>query len=420
MLSPLGVQYLAAYLKSNNIDCDIIDLTFTGWSEYEKQLQDKKPEYIGFSIATPIAEIGLKAINMAKKVLPNSITIIGGPHATVEAENLKSDIVVIGEGEKILLEIIQKNIKKGTFVGERIENLDNIPFPARDAINMNKYIEINSAIEVMASRGCPFNCLFCQPTQRRIFGNKIRMRSPDNVISEINELIKKYGRGYRIYFEDDTFGWNKEWLEKFCSMVKPLKIEWNCNTRVDMVDEERLRMMKESGCAFIYYGVESGSQRILNFMRKGITVEQIEKAFELTHKIGLFCHAFVIIGTPTETKEDLEATRSLIEKIHPDGLQVSIMTPLIGTDLDTFCKERNISNIRKLSDYHYCMNEYPIKLEHLTADDLKYYKEKMICTWKSQQIKNVSKYIKFLFHSKNKKIILRSITHAIDMRKSVW
>jgi len=397
---PLGIQYLASYLEANKIKTDVIDLTFIDWNDYESILKETKPEFIGFSVQTPIAEQGLKAIEIAKKVSPISKIIIGGAHATVDSDKLLNnkniDFVVVGEGEKAIVKIINGEIKSKLVNGEHIENLDELPFPKRDLMNYSKYIKMYHSMELIISRGCPYNCMFCQPTQRRLFGDKVKVRSSENVIKEIQEIIKAYGKDFIFYFLDDTFTWDIKWLERFCRLVKPLNIYWKCSTRVDVIDEKKLKMMKDSGCVFINYGVESGSQRILNFMRKGITVEQIKEAFRITHKVGLLCLAFIIIGTPTETKEDLEMTVNIIKEIQPDGVQVSIMTPLIGTDLEKYCLEHGILNIKNLSEYHYCANEYPIKLDNLTKEDLKFYREKILNVLKSSRRKNYLKYAKMI------------------------
>jgi len=397
---PLGIQYLASYLMANGVETNVIDLTFTNWDEYEQKLKELDPEFIGVSIQTPIADDGLKAIEIARKVSPKSKIIVDGAHATVATQNLLEnkniDFIVVGEGEKAILKIVSGQENEKIVQGEHIENLDELPFPKRSLMSYEKYFKLDPYVTMMTSRGCPFNCIFCQPTQRKLFGSKVRVRSPENAIEEIKEIIKSYGRNIVIDFQDDTFTWNAEWLENFCKLIKPLKIHWKCNTRVNVVDEKKLKMMKDAGCIFICYGVESGSQKILDFMRKGITVEQIKEAFRLTHKAGILALAFVIIGTPTETKEDLEETVKLIKEIHPDGMQVSIMTPLIGTDLEKYCLEKQISNIKNLSDYHYCLNEYPINLESLTKDDITAYRGRIYDSWNSAKYKNFIKYFKFL------------------------
>ena len=419
MSYPLGILYIATWLRKHGIDCDILDLTFLNWGDFRQKLMERKPDVVGFSIATPIADLAFKIIEKTKVLLPSCKIVVGGPHPTVSPirtlKNKYIDTVVIGEGEKTMLRLLEqgKDLKKGIFVGELIENLDELPFPEEELIDIKKYLEEVPVINLITSRGCPRNCFFCQPTQRKLFGTKVRRRTPENVITEIKSLVRKYGTEYRFYFLDDCFTFDRKWITKFCDLVKDIGIEWRCPTRVDLVDKEVLTKMKMAGCIGIGYGVESGSQKILNFMRKGITLQQIKKAFKLTHKYGMFAHAFIMVGSPTETKQDLELTNKLIKEIHPDGIQISITTPLIGTGLYSFCKEKDILNIKSFSDYHYCMNQYPIKLKNLTQKDLVFYKGKFLSTWRKGIFRNIPKYVKMFIKSKNRRIFWRSVKHLM-------
>lgn len=419
-MAPLGIMYLSSYLKDHEISTRIIDLMFISLEEYEKELRGFSPDFIGFSIQTPLIETTLKMIEIAKRVSPESKIIVGGSHATISPETLSNnrdiDFVVMGEGEKTLLDIVNGKIKRGLIRGKPIESLDELPFPDRD--NYDRYIEINHGVEIMVSRGCPYNCMFCQPTQRKLFGNKMKTRTPENVIREIESIIDRFGKNFIIFFFDDTFTWNREWLLEFCSLVKPLKVGWNCNSRVNLVDYGLLKRMKEAGCIAITYGVESCSQKILNFIRKGTTVEQIGNALRLTHKAGILAYADLIIGTPTETEEDLEKTVEFVKKFHPDGIQVSIMTPLVGTDLERYCKEKNILNIKSSSDYLYLMDDkYPIKLEHLTREDLRFYKKKLFDAYHSVKHKNYLKYLKLFFARRRVFVLYLKIYLKSELRK---
>ncbi|MBN2203315.1 MAG: radical SAM protein [Candidatus Aenigmarchaeota archaeon] len=437
---PLGILYIASYLKENDIDCEVFDMTFSNWKKYERKIKETKPDIIGFSIFTPIASSGFRSIKIAKKLSPKSKIIVGGVHACVDTDkvirNKDVDIVVLGEGERTFLEIVNtieknkslKNIKGIVFKqsgkiiknkpSERIENLDSLPFPDRAFVDIEKYLKSSLEMTMITARGCPFNCVYCQPTQRKVFGNTIRRRSPENVIKEMKWLISKHAelgnKKYRFYFVDDTFTYDKKWLKHFCKHVKRLDIEWSISTRVDMIDSETIKVLKKSGCISINFGVESGSQRILNdVMKKGITVDQIRKAFYLCHKYRMIANAFIMIGSPTETKEDLDDTINLISQIHPDSIQVSITTPMIGSRLFEICQKDGISNIRKIDDYDYCKNDYPIKLENLTKEDLKHYKRKILKTWKWNMIKNIPKYLSLLTSNDSKtqfKMMIRPFT----------
>jgi radical SAM superfamily enzyme YgiQ (UPF0313 family) len=397
--APLGVQILASCLRQENVDVKIINTAWTGWEAYKQMLNDFQPNFVGISIQTPIAKYGINAIRITREVLPSAKIIVGGSHTIVDTDSLLKedvDFIVLGEGEKAIKKIVKGETKDRVVKGETIECLDDVPFPSRDLMPYETNLKHTHNMEMMVSRGCPYNCLFCQPVQRKLFGNKVKMYSVCKVIEEIKQIKSKYGNDFAYKFNDDTFTWNLKWLEEFCMEVKPLSIRWTCSTRVNEIDEHKLKIMRDTGCFMITYGVESGSQKILNFMRKGITIEQTKKAFRFTHKAGIAAGAYIIIGTPTETKEDLEMTVELIKEIHPDSMQVTIMTPMKGSDLETYCKEKNIINISSFNDYVCSETEYPIKLEYLTKEDLSYYKDKLKTTWSSANYKNYMKYLKIL------------------------
>lgn len=412
---PLGVLYVASYLRNHDIDCDVFDMNFSSWSDFQIMLRKRKPDVVGFSVTTPIAERGFKAAKMVREILPNSKIVFGGPHATVDPIGTKehADIVVMGEGEitmfNILKEIGAGNNVNGIILGEVVKNLDDLPFPDRKMVDMKKY----PSHSLMASRGCPYNCLYCQPTQRKLFGNKVKFRSVSDVMNEIDWIISEFGRSKEFYSLDDVFTINKDWVFDFCKEIRKRKIAWMCITRVSLVDDRLLSAMASAGCVRIFYGVESGSQRILNFMRKGITIKQIKNAFKLTHKNGILANAFLMVGTPTETKEDLELTAKLIGEIHPDAIQISITTPLVGTDLYSYCENRNRLNFHSLAEYDYFTNKYPIKLDDLTEEDLSFHRKKIMDSYRRNLYKNMAKYLQFLIKSKQRGNLIRNFLTKI-------
>jgi radical SAM superfamily enzyme YgiQ (UPF0313 family) len=393
---PLGILYLGTYLKKNNIDCEVIDMTWIDWEIFEKRLKDINPDIVGVYLATPLLNNGLKVIKKIKEILKNCIIVVGGPHATAMPHELikmeEIDNVIVGEGEEALLHFIKDGYPRKMVISfPYIENLDSIPFPDRDLLEIKKYLMDFNAQSLMTGRGCPFNCLFCQPLGKKLFGMKIRRRTPENVIEEMNYLNKKYGTK-EFYLQDDTFTYDKEWVKRFCELLMNYDYKWVCNTRVDMVDDEILSLMKKARCVTIHYGVESGSQKILNFARKGVTREQIINAFKLTHKHGIFANAFLMIGFPTETRNDLEETVDIVRRIHPDGIRISVTTAMVGSDLYEYCNVREINNIKNYDDYDYCNSKYPIKLDNLTENDLEEFKKKMFEAYKHGLIKNMKKY----------------------------
>jgi len=214
-----------------------------------------------------------------------------------------------------------------------IENLDELPFPALHLWpidQLRKYGEV--IFPLTTTRGCVFWCNFC--TAVRMFGRKYRMRSTKNVADELEHLNKKFGADHFTFY-DDAFTVNQARTEELCQEIinRKLKIRWNCETRVDMVTKELLAKMKQAGCTDVWFGVESGSQRVINEMDKGIMIEQTEKAFKWAKEVGLMTVANVILGIPTETRETAWETVKFIEKLNPNDVGYYIATPYPGTPM---------------------------------------------------------------------------------------
>ncbi len=358
---PLGVAYIASFLENNNIPVKIADMTFeSDWNLLENTLKSFAPDIVAISIQTPMIKDALTAASIVKKYNPNITTIAGGPHVSCLPEetlnNSNIDIVNFGEGEYTLLELCNNipliDIKGIAYKhnGEIIKNpprlpipdLDVLPFPAWDLLSP-KYFETHEG-SVLTSRGCPYNCSFCQPCQRLIFGTKIRRRSPLNVVNEIEVLHKKYGIKF-IRIQDDTFTSDLKWIEQFCKELKSRKLNiiLDCKTRADTVNEETFKKMKFVGFYRIDVGVESGSERIRNtILNKNVSEETIINAFKILRKLKIASLAFFMIGTPTETYEDISESIRLLKKIKPDSTVVSITTPFPKTKLYEYAVEHSL------------------------------------------------------------------------------
>lgn len=232
--------------------------------------------------------------------------------------------------------IVFKDGKKVINTGraEFNRDLDSLPFPARYLTPYQKYSSVLSKVQpittMFTSRGCPYKCLFCN---RPHLGKIFRARSPKNVVDEMEECQKMGIKEVLIY--DDTFTVNRKRVLDICQEIKErkLEIDWDVRTRPDTVDEELLIDMKKAGCKRIHYGVEAGTQKILNVLRKGITLEKVEETFRLTKKIGLEVLAYFMIGSPTETKGDILQTIKFAKKLNPDFTHITITTPFPATDL---------------------------------------------------------------------------------------
>jgi len=389
-LPPLGLTYIAAVLREAGHVVNIIDTNFVKtWKQLETELRRVEPDAIGLSCMKATIN---DALNIAKLVKDNlkCPVILGGPHPTIMPEsvlcNENVDYVVYGEGETTILELVQnleghKDVKgvfgvwykengaiKRTAPRPYIENLDRIPFPARDLLS-KEYFKYGRA-NMIASRGCPFNCSFCQPTLRKIFGPRIRFRSPRNVVDEM-EHLKKSMKIKHVKFEDDTFTVNRRWVLELCNEMKErsLTMRWDCNSRVNTVNKNLLPAMKEAGCMRISFGVESGSQKILNNLNKGITIQDILGAFKMCKEVGIRTHAYLMIGSPGETKHTIQETVELIHKIDPDYMYISITTPLPMTKLYEDLTKSGMITVKNWDDFDY-YTKCSFKLENLTSGEI--------------------------------------------------
>jgi len=205
---------------------------------------------------------------------------------------------------------------------------------------------------MITSRGCPYKCAFCQPTLERIFGKKVRQRSVNNVLEEIEDIINQY-KIKHISIHDEILTLNKKWVLDFCKEMEARKfdIQWSAQTRVDTLDEEIAEAMSSAGCICLFFGFESGSQRILNLLRKGIKLEQSIRAAKICKKYGMIMWANFILGIPTETDEELKQTYLLSKRIKPEIPAPNIFTPIPGTELYRYCKDWGKIGVKSYEDY---------------------------------------------------------------------
>ncbi len=358
---PLGIAYIASFLRQYNIEVDVLDSNALNYTT-EKTIQEikqSKADIVGLT-ATTITMPLMKAV-AAKIKTEDNLIIAGGVHvSSLPEQTLKSieniDIAVIGEGEYTLLEITEefKNNRDWSSIkgiayradgrivrtGERdmIRNLDSLPFPARDLLPRHRYQPgpiLQSGIKgerfttVVTARGCTKKCTYCASGH---FWKYLRMRSAENIIKELRFLKDKYAI-QQIMFVDDTFTCSKPRLLKICSALAELKIRWTCYARVTRVDMEMLKAMRKAGCFFIFYGVESGSQKILDNIKKGITLEEVEKVIKLTKKSGIITNCSFMLGLPGDTKETMQETLDFAKKINPHLAEFYVTTPFPGTEL---------------------------------------------------------------------------------------
>ena len=359
---PLGLGYIAAVLKQNGFDVRLVDpeAESLGFADLEKMISNWKPLVVGVSSATPNFNNAMKIAKITKNVCHDSIVVIGGIHASALPEFvlLKSadvDVVVIGEGENTMLELCNHakdgKVSYGDIAGiayrdgahakrtpsrSFITDIDTIPLPARELVNLKLFYPnlFNAKRRVSAgmitSRGCPFKCYFC--ASHITMGAGYRSHSAKRVYDEIEMLVKKHGVEL-IIFLDDTFTFDKKRVREICELIlkNRLRFEWNCLGRVSDVNEDLLRLMKKAGCYSIAYGVESGDEKTLSTMKKGITIDQIRAAFSLSKKVGLRTQAFFVFGNKGETMEAIDRSIKLAKELNPLIAFFNILTPYPGT-----------------------------------------------------------------------------------------
>ncbi len=372
---PLGLGYLAANLIKHGYEADIFDVTFSTYEKLFKKIEEYKPDLVCVSLLTRVIKDINKIMKVVKKINPQAKVIVGDAHATMHPENTfeicDADIIVIKEGEETIIELV-KALEKGndfeniagiyykagdgtikkTADREPPQDLDSIPFPARHLLPILEYSKTalgrtswtvpHPATTIIASRGCPAPCSFCAAPI--LSGRNIRVRSPENVIEEIEVLKSDFGiKG--LWFNDDTWGGNKVWAKELLRQMidKKVNIKWSCNTRVVAVDQEMLNLMKQAGCKLVSYGVESGSQRVLNkLLIKGITKEKVREAFQMTEKAGIFSQASFMVGIPGETLDEMQETIDFAKEVCPDSILVNITAPLPGLKIEEFAKQYGI------------------------------------------------------------------------------
>ena len=367
---PLNLMYLASSLEEESYSVKIIDddLLQKGYENVSKQAEKLNPQLVGVTATTSTIKSALKYLELIKNILPESLTVIGGPHTTfMPYETLKNsdnlDVVVIGEGEETMVDLTNhatQNIEdindvngivyrdwkdvnlKTTEKRPLIKDLDKLPFPARHLVPFDSYgVSQEQTGGIITSRGCVYNCNYCSSSL--IMGKKFRSRSPGNVVDEIEELIDTYHIN-DIGFMDDTFMLNKKRASDIADEIKArdLDLTFVASSRVDRVDKKLLENLKSSGLKTIYYGVESGSQRILDLMKKGITLKNVEDAVKMAKDVNLDVLTSFILGYPGETEEDMNTTIDFSTKLDSDYCQYSILTPFPGTPIYKDLIEKNL------------------------------------------------------------------------------
>ncbi|MFH0920071.1 MAG: radical SAM protein [Fibrobacterota bacterium] len=363
---PLGLGTLASALrKETDARVRLLDATFArSRNAFAQELLREPFDLIGFSVMTTQLEDALFLARAVKAVRPKTRVIFGGPHPTVLPEQTLADTavdaLVIGEGERTLIDIVKNNGEADGVPGTAFRragavtrapereweaDLDNLAFPALDLFPMQEYVKnwfqldaVSPGLRgtnLLASRGCPYACSYCQPTLNKLFGKKIRRRSPANIVEELRLLKARFGIN-AFLFADDTFNIDRVWLKRFCDELAAaqLGLVWGCNIRANLARPDDLAMMREAGLRKVLLGIESASERVLDEVyQKGITLEQVREAVDTAKTLGLRVQGYFMLGAPGETVRDLRATARFARTLPLDEATFSLTTPLPGTTL---------------------------------------------------------------------------------------
>ena len=415
---PMGILHLAAYIKQElpNVGIDIYDADLeTGlveyyspkmclshherylsriksqddpvWGEAEEVIRKFAPDIVGISTMTATYMSSMQLSHIIKAINKNIKVVFGGKHATALPEYILSsktvDFVVFGEGELTFKELLldfkhPREILGLAYKGEDgkiyrnklrpyIKDLSNLPLPIFFS-SISKYdFESNVDNEdfvwdMIGARGCPFNCIYC--SSEKI----VRTRSIEHISEEILFLKRNYGIK-KIRFQDDSFSFSLKRIKEICEGLKKLNIEWECNTRVDMLSEEIAGLMKDSGCRKVSIGIESASQSTINKINKQTNIEKIKEAIALLKSQKIKVFGYFIIGFPWETKKDMLETYWFAKKLHLDGFEINIATPLPGTELFNGLLEKGKIELENIDWYKFHQNSDEMNFSEMSDAD---------------------------------------------------
>lgn len=384
-LPPMDLMYMAAvaeevtkpcYYEAKIVDYSLKEDRKTRGQEgkqacepalnaFISDLESFEPDYLVINVASTTLENDLSVLAVAKKILPNLITIAKGAHfltsnTDVLYKNKALDLIIVGEAEQTLKEILEgKSYDKikglcyrdgfvAKYTGKRpfIKDLDKLPFPARHLVNNNLFKRPdNNKVQaiIKVSRGCPHHCFFCLATP--VSGSKVRVRSAENIIEEIRECVETYNIK-NFLFWSDVFNADREWTIDLCEKIidSGLKITWSSNTRADTADSEMAELMYESGCRLVSIGVESGSQYILDKIGKKITIDEIRDTVKIFKRAKIKVYNYFVIGLPWDNEETIEQTIDFAIELDSDFVSFYTAMPLPGTRFHKFATDRNLMN----------------------------------------------------------------------------
>lgn len=428
----LGLCYLAAFLRREGIEVSIIDASVEklGVNTILNRILEISPDIIGLTSHTFSFPSALFLTRQIKENITDIITILGGAHVTAVPSVISKykcfDIGVIGEGENTLLELVRnecKNLEKVKgivysndfgleFTGSRefIKDLDSLPFPARDLVPIEKYTpqpndeRETPKLSMITSRGCPYGCIFCD---KSVFGYEHRSFSAEYIVDEMQHLKNEYN-AKDIAFVDSTFFVNKEKIKKVVKEIKRrnLEISWTCSIRINLITKSILRQMKEAGCWRVRLGIESGNSKVLDFINKGITKNEVSKAARWANEIGLQPKGFFMIGHLIDNEKTINESISFAKSLPLKDITVQVNTPMKNTEQYEIYEKYGKLISNNLSDYSYWQPVFvPNELSQVKMMELhrKFYREfylQPIIIWRHlitiRKLSDIRKYIRAL------------------------
>lgn len=362
---PLGLLYIASSLLKNNFSVKVLDVAPEKLTlkDILRIISKEKPLVVGISTLTPGIQSAVILAKALKEKFGSKLVVgIGGPHLNSDPSFCKRfpffDFWVLGEGELAMVKILKKLKKgqkvKGKINGEIIKDLNKLPFPSRDLINKENYFREEESKKditatVLGSRGCMFKCIFCSKAPHQRF---VRFRSAKNIVDEIEEI---YNQGIRKFsFADDTFTLNRKNILDFCQEIidRKLDINWKAMTRANCIDREVCRKLSAAGCDDLFFGVESGSERLRNeVILKQVKDKEIKRAISLCRKHNIHTNLFLMVGFPTETKLELSDTVNFGNKVAADLIGIRITVPLPGAAVFDYAIENKLIDAEVIDDY---------------------------------------------------------------------
>jgi radical SAM superfamily enzyme YgiQ (UPF0313 family) len=402
-LPPIGLMYVAAALEKASFEVQMLDnyLMKKPMEEIKQLIISLNPEIVGITCGSATYPRCVETAKVIKQAKPDCKIVVGGWHASYMPDSLleqsEIDYVVMGEGERAITQLAtaitnHAETKAATIPGvackrlgtniknppQYIENLDEIPYPARHLLPLELYdrtiefLDAKPADVMSVSRGCVFNCGFCET--RKLWGDICRGFSPKRVIGEIQDLQSKYGtKG--IYFINDNFTLRKKEAAELCNLMieNKLDLDWVCDTRVDLVNNDLLALMTKAGCKTIWFGVESASPKILQRIGRNTTPQQVETAFKLAKKNNIKTACSFMLGLPDETLADMEASLKFAKKLNPDWCQFNTFIAYPDSRLYNELLEKG--NYVKLDDYLLAVKSDEYDYESLMAVQRRFFKE---------------------------------------------